>query len=179
MLAKVKNDHANLNHFFNEFTVRKKIKGTFMKFYEKKCSVRKRWQNYLIWRYRNEQKCRCRNQSGTRIRGPSLSPVLDWDTKSNRSKQMVLIWFAYYVNESKTFWFGLLVIATKAKYFDLFCLWSELKQNVLIWSAYYRNKSKTFWFGLVITGTKKQNIWFGLLIIGTKAKLFDLLLKLS
>jgi hypothetical protein len=54
----------------------------------------------------------------------------------------------------------LLVIGTKAKYFHLVCLLSELKQNILIWSAYYQNKSKTFWFGL--------------LIIGTKAKCFDL-----
>ncbi len=29
-------------------------------------------------RYRNEQKCRCRNKSGTEIRGPS--PVPDWNT---------------------------------------------------------------------------------------------------
>ncbi len=35
MLAKAKNDHANLNHFFHEF-FHEKIKGTFMKFYEKK-----------------------------------------------------------------------------------------------------------------------------------------------
>jgi hypothetical protein len=44
------------------------------------------------------------------------------------------------------FWFGLLIISTKAKHFDLVCLLSERKQNVLIWSAYYRNKSKTIWF---------------------------------
>ena len=66
---------------------------------------------------------------------------------------------------SKIFWYGLLIIRTKAKRFDLVCLLSQLKQNILIWSAYYRNESKTFWFGL--------------LIIGTKAKQFDLLLKLS
>ncbi len=85
--------------------------------------------------------------------------------KTYRPKQMVLIWFPYYWNESKTFWFGLLVFRTEEKYFDLVCLLSELKQSVLIWSAYYLNKSNTFWFGL--------------LIIGTKAKQFDLLLKLS
>jgi hypothetical protein len=28
-----------------------------------------------------------------------------------------LIWSAYYRNESKTFWFGLLIIGTKAKQF--------------------------------------------------------------
>ena len=85
--------------------------------------------------------------------------------KTYRSKQKVLIWSACFQNWSKIFWFGLLIIRTKAKRFDLVCLLSQLKQNILIWSAYYRNESKTFWFGL--------------LIIGTKAKQFDLLLKLS
>ncbi len=107
-------------------------------------------------------------------------------------KQNVLVWSAYYRNKSKTYWFGpknslmrancfrfgpkslgrskaiwfgSLIIGTKAKCFDLFCLLSELKQIIFIWSAYYRNESKTFWFGLHI--------------IGTKAKQFDLLLKLS
>jgi len=80
-------------------------------------------------------------------------------------KQNILIWSACFQNWSKIFWFGLLIIGTKAKRFDLVCLLSQLKQNILIWSAYYRNESKTFWFGL--------------LIIGTKAKQFDLLLKLS
>ncbi len=99
---------------------------------------------------------------------------------------------AYYRNESKTFWYGLLIIGTKAKFFDLvqnFCyckqivfilaykFWDEAKhfdliwklswskQNILIWSAYYQNENKTFWFGP--------------LIIGTKAKQFDFLWKLS
>ncbi len=80
-------------------------------------------------------------------------------------KQDILIWSACFQNWSKIFWFGLLIIGTKAKRFDLVSLLSQLKQNILIWSAYYRNKIKTFWFGL--------------LIIGTKAKQFDLLLKLS
>ncbi len=102
-----------------------------------------------------------------------------FNPKTNRAKQKVLIWFAYYQNKSKIFWFGLLIIGTKAKHFDLVCLLSEQKQNILIWSAYYRNKSKTFWFGLLIIGNKSKSFWFGLLIIGTKAKQFDLLLKLS
>jgi hypothetical protein len=59
--------------------------------------------------------------------------------KTYRSKQKVLIWFPYYGNESKTFWIGLLVFRTEAKYFHWVCLLSELKQNVLIWSAYYLN----------------------------------------
>ncbi len=73
---------------------------------------------------------------------------------------------AYYRNESKTIWFGLLKIRTEAErfglvriflhqkqfvsvlahrfwdeanQFDLVCLFSELKQNILIWSAYYQN----------------------------------------
>ncbi len=33
-------------------------------------------------------------------------------------KQIILIWSAYYRNESKTFWFGLHIIGTKAKQFD-------------------------------------------------------------
>ncbi len=59
--------------------------------------------------------------------------------KTYRSKQKVLILFPYYWNESKSFWFGLLVFRTEAKYFYLVCLLSELKQNILIWSAYYLN----------------------------------------
>ena len=50
------------------------------------------------------------------------------------------------IDRSKRFWFGSLIIGTKAKRFDLVCLLSQLKQNILIWSAYYRNKSKTIWF---------------------------------
>ena len=81
------------------------------------------------------------------------------------TKRTNLIWSACFQNWSKIFWFGLLIIGTKAKCFDLVCLLSQLKQNILIWSAYYQNESKTFWFGL--------------LIIGTKEKQFDLLLKWS
>jgi hypothetical protein len=69
-----------------------------------------------------------------------------FNPKTNRVKQKVLIWFAYYRNESKIFCFGLLIIGTKAKHFDLVCflselkakhfdlvcLLSELKQNILI-----------------------------------------------
>ncbi len=71
----------------------------------------------------------CQRRSGTFL----------CNKKTYRSKQKVLIWFPYYWNESKTFWFGLLVFRNEAKYFDLVCLLSELKQNVLIWSAYCLN----------------------------------------
>ncbi len=60
------------------------------------------------------------------------------------TKQTNLIWSKNC--RSKRFWFGLLIISTKVKHFDLVCLLSERKQNVLIWSAYYQNKSKTIWF---------------------------------
>ncbi len=94
-----------------------------------------------------------------RSKGFDLVPLL------LERKQNILIWSAFFQNWSKIFWFGLLIIGTKAKRFYLVCLLSQLKENILIWSAYYRNESKTFWFGL--------------LIIGKKAKQFDLLLKLS
>ena len=64
----------------------------------------------------------CRRRSGTFL----------CNKKTYRSKQKVLIWFPYYWNESKTFWFGLLVFRTEAKYFDLVCFLYELKQNVLL-----------------------------------------------
>ncbi len=67
------------------------------------------------------------------------SRMLLFNPKTNRSKLKVLIWSDYYRHESKTFWFGLLIISTKAKHFDLVCLLSELKQNILICSAYYWN----------------------------------------
>jgi hypothetical protein len=41
-------------------------------------------------------------------------------------KQNFLIWFTYYRNESKTFWFGPLIIGTKAKQFDLLRKLSQL-----------------------------------------------------
>ncbi len=38
-----------------------------------------------------------------------------YNPKTYRSKQNVLIWSTYYRNESKMFWFGPLIVGTKAK----------------------------------------------------------------
>jgi hypothetical protein len=76
---------------------------------------------------------------------------------------MVLIWSAYYRNESKTFWFGPKNCLRQSRTFLFNPKTYRSKQNVLIWSYYYWNESKTFWFGP--------------LIIGKKAKQFDLLPK--
>ncbi len=77
---------------------------------------------------------------------------------------------AYYRNESKTFWFGLLTIGTKAKHFDLvhkklfctksFLFWpkkSGTKQSNLIWSGKCPRQSRTFPFNPK-TNRSKQNI---------------------
>ncbi len=51
-----------------------------------------------------------------------------FNPKTKRSKQNVLIWYAYYWNKSKTFWFGLLIIGSKAKQFDLLRKLSQQKR---------------------------------------------------
>jgi hypothetical protein len=72
---------------------------------------------------------------------------------------------AYYRNESKMFWFGLLSIGTKAKIFDL------VPKKFLF-------QADRFHFGLKILGRSKA-IWFGLEIVMIEAKRFDLVGLLS
>ncbi len=57
MLAKTKMTMPTSKPIFYEFTARKKIWGTFTKFFEKKCFVQKRWRNYPIWRYQTGRIC--------------------------------------------------------------------------------------------------------------------------
>ncbi len=74
--------------------------------------------------------------------------------KNSGTKQSNLIWSGNCLDRSKTFWFGRLIIGTKAKRFDLVLLLSERKQIVLIWSSYFRNESKTIWFAPKIISAK-------------------------
>ncbi len=84
-------------------------------------------------------------------------------------KQKVLIWFAYYRNESKTFWFDKKKVFSQADRFR------------------FGSKNKAVWFGLEIVLGKleclyliqklkdqSKTLWFGPLVIRTKAKRFDL-----
>jgi hypothetical protein len=78
---------------------------------------------------------------------------------------------AYYRNESKTFWFGLLTIGTKAEHIDLFkknCIASRsfpfcsknsgTKQSNLIWSGNSLRQSRTFLFNPK-TNRSKQKVF--------------------
>ncbi len=93
-------------------------------------------------------------------------------------KQNVLVWSAYYRNESKTYWFSPKIFLLRADRFPF-------GPKIL-------GRSKVIWFGLEIVLCKverfyliqklidrSKRFWFGSLIIGTKAKHFDLVCLLS
>jgi hypothetical protein len=88
-------------------------------------------------------------------------------------KQNILIWFIYYRNESKTFWFG------PKKFFSQ-AVRLSLGPKIL-------GRSKAIWYGLEIIFCnverfyliqklmdRSKTLWFGPLIIATRAKRFDL-----
>jgi hypothetical protein len=51
---------------------------------------------------------------------------------------------AYYWNESKTFWFGLLIIGTKAKHIDLVLKFVYCEQIVSVLAQKFWNEAKQF-----------------------------------
>ncbi len=103
----------------------------------------------------------------------SPSPTLVMSTISKRKDKRSDI-EAYYRNESKTFWFGLLTIGTKAKHIDLvqkkfffasrsFPFWpknSGTQQSNLIWSRNCLRQSRKFLFNPKTNRSKqKVLIW--------------------
>jgi hypothetical protein len=91
--------------------------------------------------------------------------------KTNRSKRKVFIWFTYYRNERKTFWFCKKKVFSqadrfrigsktlgpnKAVWFVLEVVLGKLERLYLIQKL--TDQSKTFWFGLLIIGQITQKI---------------------
>jgi hypothetical protein len=91
----------------------------------------------------------------------------------SKRKQKVLIWFAYYLNEGKTFWFGLKFFFIASRSFPFWPKICGTKQSNLNCSGNCQRQSNTFSLIQKLTNRSKR-FWFGSLIIGMKAKDFDL-----
>ncbi len=59
---------------------------------------------------------------------------------------------AYYRNESKMFWFGLLKIGTEAERFGLVRIFLYQKQFVSVLAHRFWDEANQFWFGPKIVG---------------------------
>jgi hypothetical protein len=93
-------------------------------------------------------------------------------------KQNILIWSAYYRNESKTFWFGPQIIFLQAGRFPFGPNILGLSKAIWFWSGNCLRQSRTFLFNQKSRLTDwSKTFWFGSLIIGMKAKHFDLVQK--
>ncbi len=100
----------------------------------------------------------------TSFDGTEACAALCWtflfNPKTNRKKQKLQIWFAYYQNKSKTFWFGLEIVLGKIEHFYII-------QKLI-------DRNKTLWFDPPIIGRKAKHFDLVRLLIWTLAFMFFL-----
>ncbi len=127
---------------------------------------------------------RCRGANGQQ-RGPQQGGQ-GGQGQLSEQKQNVLVWSAFYRNESKTYWFGPKNFFIASRSFPFWAKISGTKQSNLIWSGNCFRQSRTFLFNPKTNRSKQKVLiwfpyycdkskifWFGLLVLRIEAKYFD------